>query len=241
MAGAYESIDRRRGEQLQPWLSSVLSSLARDFLLTNRRPPTRFVDLGSGLGFLARHASPFFPEVTLVDLSPEVLARANLPGARKICADIGGRLPLAPGQTDFVGAFATLHHVFDPGKVFSEAHRILKPGGIFYSDHDLEAGFAARWRLPLSVYRLRFDHGPLFLRQFPALDPADYELAEFHGQRGLCGHSLAQRLREIGFREVRAHYHWDGMLGTSRSAQATSRRLPRERGWAPALRLVAIK
>lgn len=208
VAPVYDEIDRRRAAGGAPaWLHSELRRLRENC----GAPAPVFVDLGAGTAYLGKAALPYFSRVVAVDLSPAVLERIQEPGIEKICAPCE-KLPLPDSSAEVVGAFATLHHLFNPADAFREAYRVLKPGGQLFTDHDIEMNFVRLFRIPLTVYRFFFDHGPRYLRACPQLSARDYELSEFHGESGLDGEALAAELRAIGFIEVEIEYHWQGLL-----------------------------
>ncbi len=105
--------------------------LAASPQLTESVPGSRVVDLGCGTGrigswLVARGAR----EIVGVDLSTEMLARAN---ARGIYAHTVQASVTATGlaDRDFDGAITSLvlDHVADLGGFFAEAQRLLRPGG----------------------------------------------------------------------------------------------------------------
>jgi ubiquinone/menaquinone biosynthesis C-methylase UbiE len=244
VATVYEEVDsRRHGDVDHTWLDAVLERVQALAAKATGRPAAtlELLDAGAGSGFLALRAQRLFPHLTLVDVSRAMLDRIPLPAARKLLGDCND-LPLDPATVDVVGAFATLHHLFEPVRFFREAHRVLRPGGVLYTDHDLEAEFVARFRAPLRIYRHFCDHGHGYLERCPAADARDYALSEFHGDRGLGGRRLAQDLGDAGFEVREETYHWEGMGGFDRALRATGLRgaLSR-RGLAPIIRLVAVK
>ena len=244
IAAIYEEVDSRRHRDVDhSWLDAVLEGVRGLAAQTTGRPGAtlEMLDAGAGSGFLALRAQRLFPCLTLVDVSQAMLDRIPLPGARKLLGDCND-LPLEPASVDVVGAFATLHHLFDPAHFFREAHRVLRPGGVLYTDHDVEAGFVARFRVPLKVYRRFFDHGIGYLQRCPSADARDYAISEYHGDRGLAGPRLARQLRDAGFEVREEAYHWEGMGGFDRVLRTTGLRgaLSR-RGLAPIVRLVAVK
>jgi SAM-dependent methyltransferase len=243
IAAVYEEVDSRRGNKVDhSWLDRVLADAAT-LLSAAGRPASglEFVDAGAGSGFLAQHARRHFSRITLLDISKPMLDRIDLPRARKVQGECD-LLPFRAASVDFVGAFATLHHLHSPEFLFREAARVLRPGGIFYSDHDIERSFVSRFRLPLRLYRALCDHGHGYLERCPDASHEDYELSEFHGEAGLDIDSLASQLQDAGLRVVVRESHWEGMGAAGRIVSGLGLAgLLKGRGWAPVARLVAVK
>lgn len=229
VAGVYDKVDSRRADgQAHPWLNRLLAELRSRV----SAPSPSFLDLGAGTAFLSRAALAHFPEVTAVDLSPAVLAQIPEANIRKVCAPCE-ELPFPQDHFDVVGAFATLHHLYDPRELVREAHRVLKPGGLLYTDHDIERSFVRRFRWPLRAYRAFFDHGPRYLAACPNLTAEDYELSEFHGENVVDSAALRATLAECGFTDVQLTFHWEGLLPVTPPWRA--------HGYSPLLRIVARK
>jgi SAM-dependent methyltransferase len=251
IAGVYDHVDSRRsGHHDHAWVDRILAEIRAQLSSPSAgggggREATgggvHFLDAGSGSGFLARRAVGLFDRVSVIDISKEMLARIDVPGAEKIHGDCTA-MPIADGSVDVVGAFATLHHLFDPVAFFRDAHRVLAPGGVLYTDHDIERRFVRRFRIPLTIHRALFDHGKGYLRACPDATEADYELSEFHGDRGLDGPALAAALERIGFRSVSLTYHWEGMepFHGALSRLGIEARMSRH-GRAPIVRLIAVR
>lgn len=244
IAAVYDQVDSRRAGKIDhAWLDDVLARIVATLECSTGRSRAELamLDAGAGSGFLAERASRFFGNLTLLDVSQAMLDRIAIPGARKLKGDCSS-IPLGDESIDFIGAFATLHHLFNPSEFFAEAYRVLRKGGVLYCDHDIEQTFVRRFRLPLRAYRALFDHGHGYLEKCPAASKQDYNLSEFHGDRGLDGAELTRSLAALGFKVTTVSYHWDGMgapaallkvLGLKNALSA--------RGFAPILRLVAVK
>ncbi len=244
IATVYDSVDtRRHGAIDHAWLDEVLRDLFGILRQTRGESleTLRFLDAGAGSGFLSVRAKPFFGNLLMVDVSSAMLRRISLSGAEKICGECA-QLPVRNASVDVVGAFATLHHLRRPEDLFREAHRVLRPGGLFYSDHDLEGAFASRFRLPLKLHRAFFDHGHAYLKRCPSAASEDYTLSEFHGERGLEGPALTDQLAGLGFSILREVYHWEGMGKIADLLRGVGlHRLLTRRGWAPIVRIIAVK
>src|SRR5690606_19607401 len=104
-------------------------------------PPTRIVDLGSGVGADAAALAERFPDarVHALDVSDELLARVHAEAETAHVADRVDthRVDLnddwaagLSGEADLVWAALSLHHLEDPAKALRQAHSALRPGGV---------------------------------------------------------------------------------------------------------------
>jgi len=95
------------------------------------------LEIGCGIGRLARCLAAEFAQVTGVDVSQEMVARAtaaNLPHARFLAVSGGDLQGVADGSVDFVMSFAVFQHVPEHAAIVNyvrETARVLKPGGYF--------------------------------------------------------------------------------------------------------------
>jgi SAM-dependent methyltransferase len=123
--------DTRDGRQLVPGRSWAAWSRALGMLL----PPLEVADLGCGEGYLTIETARWAKQVTAVDRSSGVLARARALAARKKCTNITWKkgelekLPIDTQSMDVALLSQALHHAADPVEALGEAARILKPGG----------------------------------------------------------------------------------------------------------------
>ena len=123
--------DTRDGRQLVPGRSWAAWSRALGLLL----PPLEVADLGCGEGYLTVETARWAKQVTAVDRSGGVLARAKALAERKKLSNITWKkgelekLPIDTGAMDVALLSQALHHAGDPAKALEEAARILKPGG----------------------------------------------------------------------------------------------------------------
>ncbi len=109
--------------------------------------PLAALDLGAGTGLLAGFVAAAFPaaRLTLVDVAPEMLARARerfapiIDRVRFVTADYAAA-PL-DGRYDAIVSALSIHHLEDAAKraLFRRIHAALKPGGVFV-DADQVAG-----------------------------------------------------------------------------------------------------
>ena len=137
------------------------------------------LEIGCGIGRIARWMCQDFAQYIGVDVSPEMIRKAssyNLQRAQ-FQAVSGGDLAGIRGESvDFVWSFAVFQHVPDKRAIFNyfrEAARVLRPGGIFRLHMKglwnlslgrlmLEAGFPDRGphqktsRLKIPFVRLRY-------------------------------------------------------------------------------------
>lgn len=96
------------------------------------------LDLGCGTGRHALRLAGAGANVTAIDASPGMLAKARVkPGAarvRFIEHDLAGRLPLPDHAFDLVVCALVLDHVADLPSFFSECRRMARPGAkLLYS------------------------------------------------------------------------------------------------------------
>lgn len=128
---AHNGADTRDARQLVPGRSWAAWSRAIGLLL----PPVRVADIGCGEGYLAIEAARWAREVTAIDRSATVLARAQALGRRRRVNNIVWkrgeleRLPLPDGAVDVALLSQALHHADAPAAAVIEAARITTPGG----------------------------------------------------------------------------------------------------------------
>jgi SAM-dependent methyltransferase len=123
--------DTRDGRQLVPGRSWAAWSRALGLLL----PPLDVADLGCGEGYLTVETARWAKQVTAVDRSTGVLARAKALADRKRLTNITWKkgelekLPIEDGHMDVALLSQALHHAESPAQAVGEAFRILVPGG----------------------------------------------------------------------------------------------------------------
>ena len=97
------------------------------------------VEIGCGVGRMTRMLARIFAEVTALDVSDEMVARArantaDLPNVTVLLGDGATLRPLASNSNDFVFSFIVFQHIPTLAVIGSycrEAHRVLRPGGLF--------------------------------------------------------------------------------------------------------------
>lgn len=110
----------------------------------------RVLDLGCGAGVPSTRRLAERFEVVGVDISPEQIrrARANVPAATFLCADIS-ELEFAPASYDGVTALYSISHVprEQHAGLFARIARWLRPGGLLLATLGAEdgAGWVGEW------------------------------------------------------------------------------------------------
>lgn len=95
------------------------------------------LEIGCGIGRLARWAAADFGRYIGVDVSPEMVQKAasfGIPRTEFQAVSGGDLSGVADASVDFVYSFAVFQHVPDKAAIlnyFAETCRVLKPGGIF--------------------------------------------------------------------------------------------------------------
>lgn len=98
----------------------------------------KLLDIGAGLGESSVYFALCGAQVTTVDVSPGMVAKAIELG-KKYGVELEGvvsggeDLNVPEGEYDVVYTANTIHHVQDRAKLFEQISRALKPGGIFFS------------------------------------------------------------------------------------------------------------
>jgi 2-polyprenyl-3-methyl-5-hydroxy-6-metoxy-1,4-benzoquinol methylase len=98
----------------------------------------RLLDVGAGLGESSVYFALRGADVTMIDISPEMIDKAREVGQFHGVqldgrAAVGEQLPAPDASYDVVYIANTIHHVTDRERLFAEIQRVLKPGGRFFS------------------------------------------------------------------------------------------------------------
>lgn len=98
----------------------------------------RLLDVGAGLGESSVYFALQGAQVTMIDISPQMIAKACEVGRyhgveMQGRAAVGEELPVNDNSFDIVYVANTIHHVINRKRLFAEIRRVLKPGGQFFS------------------------------------------------------------------------------------------------------------
>ena len=192
--------------------------------LDKRPNPVRCLDCGGGTGNLTLKMLRRGWEVTVVDVSPDMLAilqqkvAATGNTAVFINDSVENFLANSSERFDVVSFSSVLHHLFSPIAVVAGAANRISRGGFFYSVFDPvipSSRFAARLfsTLDTVLAKLFYDRDDFFpglyrrLRKTgsahdaahgrPIVSPGD--LAEYHAHKGLDDRLFALTLEREGF------------------------------------------
>jgi ubiquinone/menaquinone biosynthesis C-methylase UbiE len=150
----------------------------------------RILEVGSGLGLLARDVSAALnPSITVgVELSAEQLLRAPAPTPRLAFVQADAhRLPFAAGSFEVVYTRYLLEHVHDPASVLAEIFRVLAPaGGVYLQENNIL----------INAFDPACPAFDLVWKQFAVLQ------RELGGDAQI-GKKLYRLLREGGFEDIR--------------------------------------
>lgn len=128
---AHTGPDTRDGRQLVPGRSWAAWSRALGHLM----PPLDVADIGCGEGYLTIEAAQWARQVTAIDRSPDVLARAKALAARRRVSNVTWKrgemekLPLPDASVDLAVLSQALHHASEPALALAEATRVVRPDG----------------------------------------------------------------------------------------------------------------
>jgi SAM-dependent methyltransferase len=185
-----------------------------------------FLDVGCGSGSLLAAAAPFAADLTGVDRSEYFVskARAALPAARILEADVADLSALPENHFDTVAFLDVIEHLGNPVAALGELRRVLRPGGRLVittpnSDSIQRVLFGNRWNGlvdPTHILLYTRFHLDRLARTFRLFDQATSYVIRpvptgaFAGRRGL----LEARVDHAGFRGeggVRNRYRQPGV------------------------------
>jgi ubiquinone/menaquinone biosynthesis C-methylase UbiE len=133
-----EFADPSRADEQRFWRSgAVLADNLLEHLRLREARGLTAVEIGCGIGRVTHRLAERFREVWALDVSPEMIARAEarwggLANVRFIVGSGADLEPVPADSCDVVLSFITLHHVTDPAVVLGylrETARVLRRGG----------------------------------------------------------------------------------------------------------------
>ena len=219
-----ETYDQYESCASDTYLQGMLQSDLDTMQSRMKQDRIRCLDCGGGSGNLTLKMLARGWNVTVVDLSPDMLrvskSKVALNGytAEFLNDSIEHFLSTSRGDFDVVAFSSVLHHLYSPLDVVREIAARITPGGFFYSNFDPtlpSSPFLTKWfydvdTIVAKIVRDRADLLPgiarrlrkLFLEQDPAhgraiAGPGD--LAEYHARTGLDDVSIAKTLEQRGF------------------------------------------
>jgi ubiquinone/menaquinone biosynthesis C-methylase UbiE len=207
---------------LQQMLDNDLDTIHSWFTSLGRTP--HCLDCGGGTGNLALKMLARGYNVTVVDVSSEMLAvlnekaRAGGHSPRLVHNSIERFLEERPETYDFVAFSSVLHHLYSYESIVQQAAAAVRPEGIFYSNNDPILPHSPFWTrafhtLDIAVAKTRFDPsdilpgvGRRFLKAFKRMDPvfrrklvSAGDLAEYRAYTGVDDAEVIRLLRNNGF------------------------------------------
>src|SRR6201988_3489965 len=170
------------------------------------KPGWRVADIGCGNGILACEAALMGAEVDAVDISPAMLALAEL-YARDRKAEVrtqpAGLLSFAyqPNSYDLIVSEFTLHHLPDFWKAvaLSRIHAALKPGANFYLRDIVFVG------MPDGVERDVEEWADFYIKNHDF--ERDSVVTHMRDEYSTFGWVMERMLTEVGFTLLSADYH----------------------------------
>lgn len=122
----YQDTAPRYAAVIAPALAPLTALLLESLSI---HPTDRVLDIGAGVGELARRVAPRARHVTALDFSAPMLAQARREAANiaLTCADAHA-LPFPPAAFDVALAAFCLNET-EPAAALAEARRVLRPGG----------------------------------------------------------------------------------------------------------------
>lgn len=215
-----ESFDRSfahaiaAGAEFEAWAQEIARHLPE--------APARVLELGCGTGEISRVILSLGHQLTGLDFTPEMLARAKAkhagnPAARFFLADAQNTMEPEAGHDAVIARHLTWT-LTDPQAAYRDWLRVLRPGGRLVL-------FDGDWARENPLTRALAPLIRWLDRDLPP-DPVDAEMLARHAAimaglpygAGLAAARLAQDLRAAGFVEVRVRSHARVTLGMGRGA-----------------------
>jgi len=169
-----QEIQRRAREQFgaagDAYVRSETHRLGKDLArlveVSEPRPDMRVLDIATGGGHTAIALAPLVKDVTMLDLTPEMLVHARSFARESDIEPVGviaaaaESIPFADGSFDLVTCRIAPHHFADVQSFVDEVARVLVPGGAFVlidslspdnADFDAFINKVEKWRDPSHV------------------------------------------------------------------------------------------
>jgi ubiquinone/menaquinone biosynthesis C-methylase UbiE len=131
-----------RGHQFDQFISSLVVA----------DPPTRFLDIGCGEGFLL--AAITAAEKFGMDISYNALRAASLRAGGNLCIGFSEEMPYQSAYFDAITSIGVMTHFIDDFTATSEIYRVLRPGGCYVVGIFIPPSFSERiaGKVPEFVY-----------------------------------------------------------------------------------------
>jgi demethylmenaquinone methyltransferase/2-methoxy-6-polyprenyl-1,4-benzoquinol methylase len=204
-AADYDRVERAMSFGSGSWYRR--RALARGGL----RAGMRVLDVGTGTGLTAREAAYLTGatgQVTGVDPSAGMMARASLPGANlpavQLLMGAAEAIPLPPGAVEFVSMGYALRHIADLSKAFREFLRVLVPGGRVC----LLEITAPKGRLPRALLKAYMSGVVPLMARYMARHRDTPELMRYYWdtiEACVAPELILAAMREAGFDDVYRH------------------------------------
>jgi demethylmenaquinone methyltransferase / 2-methoxy-6-polyprenyl-1,4-benzoquinol methylase len=197
-AGDYDRIERFMAFGSGSWYRR--RALSRAGLKTGMR----VLDIGVGTGLTARQADLLVGEtgqVTGVDPSAGMIARAQVPERVKLLIGSAEAIPAPAASADFLSMGYALRHTGDLGAAFKEFLRVLVPGGRIC----LLEITPPRRRLPRALLKTYMRRIVPFVAQRLAADPESPRLMRYYWDTiEACAppQFILEAIRDAGFVDV---------------------------------------
>ena len=132
-------VQRQFGATADDYATSDIHAHGESLTILSRllglQPDWSVLDVATGAGHTALMMAPFVERVSVVDLTPAMLAKALQLAADRGYADVqavlagGERLPWPDSHLDAVTCRLALHHFSDIRQAMADWFRVLRPGG----------------------------------------------------------------------------------------------------------------
>jgi ubiquinone/menaquinone biosynthesis C-methylase UbiE len=208
-------------DETQPYFTKENTERVRGELeaIAAKAGDKKFLDIGTGTGFLLNIAKDIFDEVIGIDITEEMLKR--VPKARNITVMVADseNMPFENETFNACGAYSVLHHLPTLEPTLKEAHRVLKRGGYLFADQDHNADYLSTLTAPtedivwgelaLKAYKLKTQTADDVHAKYGVAKEV-VETAEFQAvtKGGFTSGQLREELERAGFKGVIITPRW---------------------------------